>query len=170
MAQIDTGPVRRRRSMDDSPQTSESVSANPAASPIDVAAPSVMPELPRVTRSDAIISVEPRVLRILLPAPRSIGRRITERLILGVAALALCAAWIWLSPEAPRKPQVLRGTLEPEEIAPAESTAAITAPESKPTPPPWFSPQLQYVPTWMPPPSAAPRSGVPLPMPRPTRQ
>jgi hypothetical protein len=63
------------------------------------------------------------------------GRRLT----LGIAALALYAAWVWLPTEAPRAPEVLRGSLGPED-APAEATAAITAPGSKLIPPPWFSP------------------------------
>jgi hypothetical protein len=154
--------------MDDSPQAGELVSANPAA--IDSAVQTSLPKLPGVTRLDAIVAVEPRVLRVLRPVPRSIARRITERLMLGVAALALYAASVWVPPEGPREIQVLRGAIRPEEIAPAESTGSITAPASKSTPPLWFSPQLLYVPTSMPPPSDPLRAGVPLPLPRPTRQ
>jgi hypothetical protein len=161
------GPARCR-SMDDSPQAGELISASPGA--IGSAAPSIVPELPGVARSEAVIAIEPRVLDTLRSAPRSVARRITERLMLGVAALALYAAWVWLSSEGPRQTQVLRGTIRPEEIAPRETTAAITAPASNPSPPPWFSPQLFYVPSWMPPPSDAVRAGVPLPLPRPTRQ
>jgi hypothetical protein len=134
------------------------------------AAPSIVPELPGVTYSDSVIAVEPRVSRALRSPPRSIARRITERLILGVALLALYAVWIWIPPETPRTTQVLRGTLEPEEIVRPESTAAIKAPASKPTPPPWFSPQLLYVPAWMPAPLATPRAQVPLHMARPAPQ
>jgi hypothetical protein len=134
------------------------------------ASASIVPDLPGVTYSDSVIAVEPRVSATLRSPPRSIVRRITERLILGVALLVLYAAWIWIPPETPRTTQVLRGTLEPEEIVRPESTAAVTAPASKPTPPPWFSPQLLYVPTWMPAPPAAPRTQVPLPMARPAPQ
>jgi hypothetical protein len=154
--------------MDDSPQAIEVVSTSPAA--ISSAAPSIVPELPGVTRSEAVLAVEPRVLDTLCSAPRSVARRITERLMLGVAALALYAAWAWLPSEGPRETQVLRSTIRPEEIAPGETTAAITAAASNPSPPSWFSPQLLYVPTWMPPPADALRGGVPLPLPRPTRQ
>jgi hypothetical protein len=153
--------------MDDSPQVGELVCADPPA--IGSAAPSNVPELPGVTRSEAVIAVEPRVLDTLR-ARRSVARRITERLMLGVAALALYAAWVWLPSEGPRETQVLRGAIRPEEFAPAESTAAITAPVSNPTPPLWFSSQLLYVPTWMPARSGTPGADVPLPMPRPTRQ
>jgi hypothetical protein len=68
--------------MDDSPQAGELVSANPAA--IDSAVQTSLPKLPGVTRSDAIVAVEPRVLWVLRPVPRSIARRITERLMLGL--------------------------------------------------------------------------------------
>jgi hypothetical protein len=138
---------------------------NPAASPTDVGD---VPELPSVTFSDAITFVEPRVLQDLLPARRSFARRITERLILGIAALASYAALVGLPTESPHAPQTLRGALEAEEIAPAESTAAITTYGSRVTPPPWFSPQLLYVPSWMPPPAGAPQLRAPLPAPRPT--
>jgi hypothetical protein len=154
--------------MDDSPQAGELGSSSPAA--MGSAAPSSVPELPGVTRSEVAIAVEPRVLDTLRSAQRSAARRITERLTLGVAALALYAAWVWLPSEGPRETQVLRGTIRPEGIAPGEIPAATTAPASNLSPPPWFSPQLLYVPTWTPPASDAPRPGVPLPLPRPTRQ
>jgi hypothetical protein len=127
-----------------------------------------VPELPSLTFSDVITFVEPRFLRYLLPARRSFSRRITERLILGIAALASYAALIWLPAEAPRAPQTLRGALEATEIAPADSTAAITSYGSRATPPPWFSPQLLYVPSWMPPPAGAPQLRAPLRAPRST--
>ena len=154
--------------MDNSPQAGELVIENPVE--IGSAAPSIVPELPGVTRSEAVIAVEPKVLDTRRSAPRSAARRITERLMLGVAALALYAAWVWLPSEGPRETQVLRGTIRPGEIASGETTAAITAPASNPSPLPWFSPQLLYIPTWMPPPSGALRGGVPLPLPRPSRQ
>jgi hypothetical protein len=62
-----------------------------------------------------------------------------------------------------RETPVLRGTTEPAEIVPNASTASIPARGSQQTPPPWFSPQLLYIPTWMPPPSPSPPAGVPLP-------
>jgi hypothetical protein len=154
--------------MNDSPQAGEL--GSPSSAAMGSAAPASVPELPGVTRSEAVIAVESRVLDTLRSAQRSAARRITERLTLGVAALALYAAWVWLPSEGPRETQVLRGTIRPEGIAPPETTAAITAPASNLSPPPWFSPQLLYVPTWIPPPSDAPRAAVPLPLPRPTRQ
>jgi hypothetical protein len=154
--------------MDDSPQAGELGNPSPAA--MGSAAPSIVPELLGVTRSEVAVAVEPNVLDTLRSAQRSVARRITERLTLGVAALALYGAWVWLPSEGPRETQVLRGTIRPGKIASGETTAAITAPASNPSPPPWFSPQLLYIPTWMPPPSGALRGGVPLPLPRPSRQ
>jgi hypothetical protein len=156
------GPVGRRRWMDNVPQGGEDSAA------IESAAAPVPPKLPGVTRTDAIVAPEPRVLRILRPAPRSIVRRVTERLMLGVVALALYAAWFWSSLETTPETQVLRGTIRPDEIAPAGVTIPTPAPQ--PNSPSWFSPQLLYVPTWTPAPSDAPRANVPLPTPRPTRQ
>jgi hypothetical protein len=144
---------------------SSQVVANPAAASTDVG---VLRELPRVTFSDAITFVEPRVLQDLLPARRSFARRITERLILGIAALASYAALVGLPTESPQAPQTLRGALETEKIAPAESTAAIAAYGSRATPPPWFSPQLLYVPSWTPPPAGASQMRALTPAPRPT--
>jgi hypothetical protein len=147
-----------------------------ASAPVSATAPAPtvgsaasVPELPSSTGFDPIVAVEPSLLQILRP-PRPIGRGITERLILGVATLAFCAAWIWVAPEPPPTTEVLRGTIRPKEIAPAEFTAAVAAPASSPIPPPWFSPQLLYVPTWMSAPSDIPRAGVPLPIARPARQ
>jgi hypothetical protein len=137
----------------------------PVAAPTDVGG---VPELPSLTFSDVIAFVEPRVLQGLLPARRSFSRRITERLILGIAALASYAALVWLPAEAPRAPQTLRGALEAAEIAPAESKAAMTSYGSRATPPPWFSPQLLYVPSWMLPPARTPQLRAPLPEPRST--
>jgi hypothetical protein len=147
--------------MDDASQAG----VNPAAFPTDVRG---VPELPSVTFSDAIAFVEPRVLQDLLPLRRSFARRTTERLILGFAALASYAALIGLPTESPHAPQTLRGTLQAAEIAPAESAAAMAAYGSRATPPPWFSPQLLYVPSWRPPPSGAPQLRAPTPAPRPT--
>jgi hypothetical protein len=150
---------------------SDLTTANSPASTTNATAHSIVPELPGVTYSDSVIAVvDPSVSRTLRSPPRSVARRVTERLVLGLAALALYAAWIWILPDAARETPVLRGTTEPAEIVPDASTASIPARASQQTPPPWFSPQLLYIPTWMPPPSPSPPAGVPLPMPRPSRQ
>jgi hypothetical protein len=162
------GSHSARSPMENSLPATDSVSANLATSTIDPAAPSIVPELPGLKLSDSIIAAEPRDLPARCPPQRPIARRITERLILGVAALALYGAWIWIPDGAHRTTPALRGRIgSPEEIAP-KSTAAITAPEPKAMPD-WFSPQLLYMPTWTPPPSVPLRTEVPLPMPRPTR-
>src|SRR5258708_33124147 len=111
--------------MDSSAQTSEPASSDAPAPTIEPAAPSILPELPRLAYSDSI-AVEPRVLRTLGHPRRSVARRVTERLVLGVAALVFFAALIWSPNEAPT--QVLRGTIgSPEEMPTGSSTAAIGA-------------------------------------------
>jgi hypothetical protein len=157
--------------MENSQPPSDLATANFPASTTNAAAPSIVPELPGVTYSESVIAaVDPTVSRTLRSPPRSVARRVTERLVLGVAALAFYVAWIWILPDAPRETPVLRGTTEPAEIVSDASTASISARASQQSPPPWFSPQLLYIPTWMPPPSPSPSAGVPLPMPRPSRQ
>jgi hypothetical protein len=142
--------------MENSTPASETVSSNPAVSIVE-AAPPIVPELPGLTPADSILAVEePEALRILRAPRRSIARRITERLILGVAALALYGAWAWIPDESPRATisPALRGTTgSPEVNAPTETTGAITAAASNPRPPSWFSPDILYVPSWAPSPS-----------------
>jgi hypothetical protein len=139
------------------------------AAPITEPAPaSMLPELHGVTPSDSII--EPRVLRLLRPR-RSLGRRVTERLILGAAALLLYAALTLIPFEMPGSTVVLRGTIDPsEQIPSAETTAAIAAPASTPAAPSWLSPNLLYVAPWPPQSPVLPKAEVPLPLERPTRQ
>jgi len=161
------GPVAGVSPMENSQPPSDLATANFPASTTNATAPSIVPELPGVTYADSVIAVvEPSVSRTLRSPPRSVARRVAERFVLGVAALALYVAWIWILPDAARETPVLRGTTEPAE----SSTASIPARASQQTPPPWFSPQLLYIPTRMPPPSPSPPAGVPLPMPRPGRQ
>jgi hypothetical protein len=150
--------------MENSRPQSDLATAHFPASTTDPTAPSIVPELPGVTYSDSVIAVvEPIVSRTLRSPPRSVARRVAARFVLGVAASALYVAWIRTLSEAPRETPVLRGTTEPAKLEPAVSTAAIPARALQQTPPPWFSPQLLYVPTWMPASSDAPRAGVPCP-------
>jgi hypothetical protein len=157
--------------MENSQPPSDLATVNFPASTTDPTAPSIVPELPGVLYSESVIAVvAPSTSRTVRSPPRSVALRVTERFVLGVAALALYVAWIWVLPEAPRETPVLRPTTEPAEIVPDASTASIPARAPQQTPPPWFSPQLLYIPTWMPTPSPSPPAGVPLPMPRPSRQ
>jgi hypothetical protein len=110
--------------------------------------------------------IEP-VLR--LSEPRSVVRRVGERLVLAVLLLALAGVWIWMSParrEEAATPAALRGAVEPTEVA-----APDTPSDAKSQQPTWLSPQIFYAPPAMPSPasSSAPRADVPLPMPRPDR-
>jgi len=107
----------------------------------------------------------------MLRPRRSLGRRVTERLILGVAALLLYAAVTLIPFEMPRSTVVLRDTIDSnEQIPTADTTAAIAAPPSTPAAPSWLSPNLLYVPPWPPQSPVPPKAEVPLPLERPTRQ
>jgi hypothetical protein len=150
---------------------SESVRTDPPVPIMRSLGPSIVPALPSDSRPEGTITVEPRVLRVLGPQPRSIARRISERLILGVAALALFGVWVWMAGQHPltTNSSPLRGAIaSPETVAPPEPVAAITNAESKSLMPAWFSPQLLYAPTMAPSPAASPREEVPVPIPRPT--
>jgi hypothetical protein len=101
---------------------------------------------------------------IQLTEPRSVARRVGERLTFAVAALALAGTWIWMGDgrRAASDPSSLRGAVEP-----TESAASDNAADAKSQQPTWLSPEIFYAPPPMPPP--APRADVPLPVPRPER-
>jgi hypothetical protein len=146
-----------------------------SASMFEAAAPSLAPELPILTAADSISADEPRVPRDLRPRRRSVARRIKERLVLGVAALALFGAWIWLAPESSYTTSAspLTDTDVPSgSIAAAEATAAISPVASNSTMPVWFSPETLRLPAVVLPPSApsGADAAVPLPVPRPSPQ
>jgi hypothetical protein len=82
--------------------------------------------------------------------------------------LASCAALVGLQAKSPQAPQTLRGALQAEEFAPAKSAPALARYGQSATPPPWFSPQLLYVPSWTPPPAEVPQTRAPRPAPRST--
>jgi hypothetical protein len=129
----------------------------------------IMPSLPSEGRAEVTVAVDPRVLRLSGPQPRSLVRRIAERLVLGVAALALFGVWVWMAGQTPSTTNTLplRGTnASPATIAPPEPDPAITNPESKLLMPAWFSPQILYPPIMAPSATAPPRIEVPVP-PRP---
>jgi hypothetical protein len=119
--------------------------------------------------------IEPRVApgpKLYLSEPRSVTRRVGERLALGVVALALLGVWIWMG-EGPRKvtdSASLRGA-----VVPTEPAVSYDVPDAKAQQPTWLSPEILYAPPITPsPPSstsspAAPRGDVRLPVPRPER-
>jgi hypothetical protein len=153
--------------------TSESAGSDPPVPIMESRVPSIVPALPSDSRPEGTITVEPRVLRVLGPQPRSIARRIAGRLVLGVAALALFGVWIWMAGQTPltTNSSPPRGTIAaPETVAPPEPVAPITNAESKSLMPAWFLPQMidNYATTITPSPAAPSRAEVPVPIPRPT--
>lgn len=155
--------------MDNSGQPSNRATTPTAGLRPEPAIASIVTESHGVTPSDSI-NVEWRLLRILHPR-RSLGRRVAERLILGVAALLLYAGSTWIPFEAPQSMPILRGTIESgDQNLTAYSAAASADAPSTPVAPSWLSPDLFYMPAWPPPSPALPRAEVPSPLPRPTRQ
>jgi hypothetical protein len=159
--------------MENSPLDIDSVSTSSAASIDAAAAPSIVPELPSITPADSILAVDLESFPILRAPRRSMARRITERLILGVAALALYGTWVLIPDESPRATisPALRGTTgSPEVNSPTETTGAITTAASNPSPPSWFSPDILYVPSWTPPASSPARAEAPSSVAMPIRR
>jgi hypothetical protein len=97
---------------------------------------------------------------------RSLARRVGERLALALVALAAAGIWLWLV-AAPQDAARNSSHSPAESIAPA---APDNGADAK-APPSWLSPEIFYAPPSVssPPPSAAPRADVPLPVPRPER-
>jgi hypothetical protein len=105
---------------------------------------------------------------IRLPPPRSVMRRVGERLVLAVLALALTAAALWTA-QTRRDPAPVTATAVIQSSEPAATDNAVDPKVSQPT---WLSPEMFYAPPPMlpsAPPSSAPRADVPLPQPRPDR-
>ncbi len=109
---------------------------------------------------------------IRLSEPRSLARRVGERLAIAAVLLVLAGVGLWMSDER-RVPAT-----DPSGQGVAESTTparADNAAEAKAQQPNWLSPEMFYAPAIMPAPSsapasaAAPRADVPLPTPRPDR-
>ena len=156
--------------MDNSAQTSDPATAYTASSTAEQIAASAIGEVHAGPFSDSI-TTPPELLRVLRPPPRSLARRITERLLLGVAALLLYAGLTWIPFEASRPAAILRGSIESSQGTPAaESPVDFAAQPSKAEVPSWLSPNLLYVPAWSPPSPASPNAEVRLPLPRPTRE
>jgi hypothetical protein len=74
------------------------------------------------------------------PRPRSVARRVTERLALAVAALAVFWAGVWIAPEpqSMTNSATARATNAPPEPAADVNTAALR--------PAWLAPEILYGP------------------------
>jgi hypothetical protein len=135
---------------------------------------SVLPSLDHLEPGIAIDHLEPGnaiepIIR--LSEPRSVARRVGERLAIAVVALALAGTGVWLvagRQDEAKDPSSLRGAVEPTEAAAADNAA-----DAKAQQPTWLSPEILYAPQIMSSPasspSALPRADVPLPVPRPER-
>jgi hypothetical protein len=120
-----------------------------------------VPNLPNPDQVEPVVEIEP-IMR--LTEPRSVARRVGERLALAVVALALAGTWIWMSDGrgAATDSSSLRGAVEPTEAAASDNVA-----DAKSQQPTWLSPEIFYAPPPMP--ASPPRADVPLPVPRPER-
>jgi hypothetical protein len=100
-----------------------------------------------------------------LSEPRSLARRVGERMALAAMALALVGVGLWMDAgrDQATDPASLRGA---ESTEPAASDGGTDAKAQQPT---WLSPEMFYAPPPMPSAAAAPRADVPLPTPRPER-
>jgi len=130
---------------------------------------SALPSLDHIEPAAAIDHLEPDIAIepiIRFSEPRSVARRVGERLAIAVVALALVgtgAWWVGGRQDEAKDPSSLRGAVEPTEAAAADNAADAKA--QRPT---WLSPEILYAPPPMPS-SSSPRADVPLPMPRPER-
>jgi len=126
---------------------------------------SITPSLRSHGRVKVTVDVDPRVLRVLCPQPRSLVRRLAERLVLGVAALTFFGVWVWMAGQTSTMNTLpLRATsASPQAVALPGPDAAISKPGSKLLKPAWFSPQTLYSPTMAPSATASPRTEVPVP-------
>ena len=130
-------------------------------------------EAPDVSISPGFDDVEPaRAVEPLVEfsKPRSVARRVGERMALAVIALVLAGIGLWML--AGRQDQAANPSSSPganESTAPAASDTATDAKAQQPS---WYSPEMFYVPPPIPsqsapPPAGAPLTDVPLPLPRP---
>jgi hypothetical protein len=128
---------------------------------------SILPSLDRPEPGIASDHLEPGIAIepiIRFSEPRSVARRVGERLAIAAVALALAGTGVWLDEgrqDEARDPSSLRGAVEPTEAA------ADNAADAKAQQPTWLSPEILYAPPPMP--SSSPRADVPLPVPRPER-
>jgi hypothetical protein len=143
------------------------------------------PSLPGIDQSEPGIAEEPLtpLADLRLSEPRSVARRVGERLALAALALALAGGWVWWGEVAQEvaNSTALRGAVEPveptEPAQPAQPAAPDNTTEAKAQQPAWLSPEIMYAPPNLPPSpptpgpalASVPRPDVPLPVPRPER-
>jgi hypothetical protein len=104
-----------------------------------------------------------------LSEPRSLARRVGERMALAAVVLLLIGVGLWMGEggrDQASDPSTLRGAEATEPTEPAASDGATDAKAQQPS---WLSPEMLYAPPPMPAPVASPRADVPLPTPRPDR-
>jgi hypothetical protein len=144
--------------------------------------PGIDPSEPGIDPSEPGIAEEPLapLADLRLSEPRSVARRVGERLALAALALALAGGWVWWGEVAQEAANstALRGAVEPaESTAPAQPAAPDNTTEAKVQQPAWLSPEIMYAPPNLPPSppppgpalASVPRPDVPLPVPRPER-
>jgi hypothetical protein len=128
--------------------------------------------LPDIDPPEPGIAVEPpaELAAFQISEPRSVARRVGERLLLAVVVLIVAAAaWMGEGRDATNS-TTLRGAAEPSGRAASDDTTAAKAVQ-----PTWLSPEILFTPLPAPPSSptpgptlaSAPRPDVPLPVPRP---
>jgi hypothetical protein len=130
-------------------------------------------ELPGIEPSEPGLAIEPPDPLSLIPIsePRSVARRLAERMALAVVILAMVgtAAWMLDGDQDVTGASSLQSAAEP--AAPAAPDDLTAAKAQQPT---WLSPEILYTmppapssPTPGPALASAPRADIPLPLPRP---
>lgn len=107
---------------------------------------------------------------LALSEPRSLARRVGERMALAAMALVLVGVGLWMDPGG--RDQARDQVADPASLRGAELTEAASsdgATDTKAQQPTWLSPEMFYAPPPLPSPPASPRADVPLPTPRPER-
>jgi hypothetical protein len=107
-------------------------------------------------------TIDPGDVRISGPQPPTFLGRIATRMVLGVVALSLFEAALWMGQKYPSAGS------SAEALASPEADVAIAAAYSKPFEPSWFSAEMFSVTIADPSPSAPPLADVPMPKPRPS--
>jgi hypothetical protein len=147
-------------------------------------APPPEPDRFDVANSSSIDSPEPgravepdvQITDLRISEPRSLARRVGERLVLAVLFLVAAGAFVWM---VDADPKATRSTGVSSAVEPAVPTATSNTGEAK-TQPDWLTPGIFYVPPNLP--TSAPASpstagsalasaprDIPLPVPRPER-
>jgi hypothetical protein len=111
-----------------------------------------------IGRHEPDITIEPMAWRF---RPRSVARRVKERLVLAVAVLLLVGAGLWIAPEPPDTTNA--APAEVTNVLP-EAAEPLSTAEVQPA---WLLPEILYGPAMARSPAA--RAEASRPMPRPVR-